>query len=112
DRTDELQKQIAARRSGGADEMAGKVLQVQLAVACRRPMEAKSHLQAITQQLLGHKLPSLADIATHAASAALDHAQLAAETIVLIDLLLPMVGREAVPAFRAARQKLAGMSEN
>src|SRR5207244_2838627 len=62
DRTDELQKQIAARRSGGADEMAGKVLQVQLAVASRRPMEAKSHLRAITQQLLGHRLPSLADI--------------------------------------------------
>jgi len=87
-------------------------LKVQLAVASGQPLDAKKHLGAIREQLLDHKLPSLADIATHAVAAVLDESELASETIALVDLLLPMVGREAVPAFRAARQRLAAPSES
>src|SRR5262249_34969358 len=88
-RTDDVIKAIEARQLRMADVVAGHVLRIRLYVVAGNVADARSQLIAVNRFLTGKNVASLADLAAHAASAALDDSRLNGETLTLIETLLP-----------------------
>jgi tetratricopeptide (TPR) repeat protein len=95
-RSAEIQREIAARQASPTDVVGGKVLLVQLAVAAGQRDAARQELAGIAELLESSKLPTLSNLALHAAAAAYGDSELMPAGVPLLEKVIatpPPLGR-------------------